>query len=85
MLHLRLQNGFGNVEASSMPSVEVELTRDSVLKQFRLGFSQTDARAHRGAWHTAFLLGKTAVFSLLLCALHLFSDSFSHPTVPSSG
>ena len=28
-----------------MPSMEVELTRDSVLKQFRPGFSETDARA----------------------------------------
>ena len=42
--------------------MEAELTRDSVLKQFRLGFSETDAR-------TIVELGpETAIFAILTLA-----------------
>ena len=68
-----------------MPSIEVELTRDSVFKQVGPCFSEIDARAFVERGIQFFYREKQRFFTLLLCALHLFSDSFFHPTVPSGG
>ena len=66
-----------------MPSIEVELTRDSVFKQVGPCFSEIDARAFVERGIQFFYREKQHLFTLLLCALDLFSDSFFHPTVPS--